>query len=97
MPLLERMWKRHETAGFLLVGLSVDRTPPDDVRRFLAERGITYPVAIVDQGVEASFGGVRGIPTSVLLDREGLIRHRVVGPLAPATLELAVRRLLARP
>ncbi len=52
-------------------------------------------MAIVAQDVEAAFGGVRGIPTSFLLDREGRIRHRVVGPLAPATLELAVRRLLA--
>ena len=36
-------------------------------------------------------------PTSFLLDRAGIVRHAVIGPLAPATLELAVRRLLDAP
>lgn len=94
MPLLEAMWKRHSPNGFILLGFSTDRTGEAGVRKFLAERGITYPSAIVGQEVEAGFGGVRGIPTSFLLDQTGRIRHRVVGPLAPASLELAVRRLL---
>lgn len=95
MPLLEAMYRRHAAGGFLLVGLSVDRTGPEGVRRFLDERGVSYPVAIVGGEVERAFGGVRGIPTSYLLDPDGRIVHRVVGPLAPASLELAVRRLLA--
>lgn len=95
MPLLERMWKRHKAGGFVLVGFSTDRTGEGSVRKFLAERGISYHVAIVGQEIEAAFGGVRGIPTTFLLDQTGRIRHRVVGPLAPASLELAVRRLLA--
>jgi cytochrome c biogenesis protein CcmG/thiol:disulfide interchange protein DsbE len=97
MPLLEGMWKRHAAGGFVLVGFSTDRAGAESVRKFLADRGITYPVAIVRHEIESAFGGVRGIPTSFLLDRTGRIRHRVVGPLAPASLELAVRRLLAEP
>ena len=95
MPLLEGMWKRHAIEEFVLVGFSTDRTGESAVRQFLEERAITYPVAIVGQDVVEAFGGVRGIPTSFLLDQTGRTRHRVVGPLAPASLELAVRRLLA--
>jgi hypothetical protein len=40
---------------------------------------------------------VTGYPTSILLDRSGRIRHRVLGAIAPATLEPAVRRLLDEP
>jgi thiol-disulfide isomerase/thioredoxin len=94
MPMLERMWRRHGPKGFVLLGLSVDRSGVDGVRKFLAERGVSYPVALVGGDVEAAFGGVRGIPTSFLLDRAGRIQHRVIGPLAPASLELAVRRLM---
>lgn len=93
MPLLEQMWQRHRGADFVLVGLSVDRTGREGVMKYVADRGVTYPVAIVDAAVEAAFGGVRGIPTSILLDRDGRVVHRVVGPLGPASLELAVRRL----
>lgn len=95
MPLLEGMWKRHAPDGFVLLGFSTDRTGESGVREFLTKRGISYPVAIVGRAEDIAFGGVRGIPTSFLLDRDGRVRHRVVGPLAPATLELAVRRLLA--
>jgi thiol-disulfide isomerase/thioredoxin len=94
MPLLERMQARHRAAGFRMVGFSVDRGGADDVREFVRSRGITYPIAVVGRAEELAFGGVRGYPTSFLLDREGVIRHAVIGPLAPASLEPAVRRLL---
>lgn len=97
MPLLQAMHERHASRGFTLLGLSVDRTGPEGVMAFLQERGITYPVAIVGAAVERAFGGVQGYPTSFLLDRQGVIRHAVMGPLGPATLELAVRRLLDEP
>lgn len=94
MPLLQRMYDRHRGEGFALLGFSVDRGGADGVRRFLAEREVTYPVALVGSAVERAFGGIRGYPTSFLIDRQGVVRHVVIGPLAPATLELAVRRLL---
>jgi len=79
----------------VVLGLSVDRGSPDDVRRFLSERGIDYPVAIVGPEVERAFGGVRGYPTSFLVDRNGKVRHEALGPLAMVSFEPAVRRLLA--
>ena len=97
MPFLESMWKRHRDEGLVIVGLSVDRGSESEVRRFVQERTISYPIAIVSGDAQAEFGGVPGIPTSFLLDREGRVRHRVVGPLAPVSLEPAVRRLLSPP
>lgn len=97
MPALQAMYERHRGEGLVLLGLSVDRGGEQVVRDYVRERGVTYPVAIVGPTVEAAFGGVRGYPTSFLLDRGGVVRHEVIGPLAPATLELAVRRLLDEP
>ena len=97
MPLLEQMYQRHRTRGFVLLGLSVDRTGEQAVRDYVQSRGVTYPVAVVGGREEAAFGGVRGYPTSFLLGRDGVVRHAVIGPLAPASLELAVRRLLDEP
>jgi thiol-disulfide isomerase/thioredoxin len=94
MPLLQRMHERHAAQGLSLVGFSVDRGGAEGVRTFLREHEVTYPVAIVGEATERAFGGVRGYPTSFLIDRAGVVRNVVIGPLAPATLELAVRRLL---
>ncbi len=97
MPLLQAMADRHREAGLVVLGLSRDLGPPDDVRQFLATRDITYPVAIVGRDAEARFGGIRGYPTSFLLDRTGRIRQKALGPLAMLSFEPAVRRLLTEP
>lgn len=94
MPALQRMHDRHAPEGFVVVGLAVDRASTQAVRDFVRERGVTYPIAHVGSEAEAMFGGVRGYPTSFLLDRSGRIRHTVIGPVAPLSLEPAVRRLL---
>jgi cytochrome c biogenesis protein CcmG/thiol:disulfide interchange protein DsbE len=95
MPLLQQMAERHAEHGLVVLGLSRDLDGPEKVRAFLTERGITYPVAIVGNDAERLFGGVRGYPTSFLLDRSGRIRHKALGPLAMVSFEPAVRRLLA--
>ena len=93
MPLLQRMYERHRGRGFVILGVSVDGAGEGVVREFLRARGVTYPVAVVGPAGAHAFGAVRGYPTSFLLDRDGVVRHEVIGPLAPASLELAVRRL----
>lgn len=97
MPLLQAMADRHHERGLVVLGLSRDVGPEAGVRQFLEERGITYPVAIVGRDLEAAFGGVRGYPTSFLVDRTGRVRHKALGPLAMVSFEPAVRRLLAEP
>lgn len=97
MPLLESMYERHRAQGFVVVGLAVDQAPTRTVEEYVRARGVTYPIAHVGGEAERRFGGVRGYPTSFLLDRTGRIRHTVLGPIGPLSLEPAVRRLLAEP
>jgi thiol-disulfide isomerase/thioredoxin len=96
MPALQQLADAYAADSVVVLGLSVDDGPAAEVDAFLAERHITYPVAIVDRGTVAAFGGVRGYPTSMLLDRNGVLRHSVVGPIGPVTLRPALRRLLDR-
>ena len=95
MPLLEATWNRHKAAGLLILGASVDKGDPRTVRDFISERRISYPIAMVGSDVIAELGGVRGYPTSILIGRDGRVRHRVMGPIGPISLEPAIRRALA--
>ncbi len=95
MPLLEATWNRHQAAGLVVLGASVDKGDPRTVRDFISERGISYPIAIVGPDVISELGGVRGYPTSILIGRDGRVRHRVMGPIGPLSLEPAIRRALA--
>lgn len=94
MPALQQLASSHANEAFVLLGLSVDRGPATSVDAFLRERGITYPNAIIGDEVLRAFGGVRGYPTSFLLDQRGVLRHTVLGPVAPLTLRPAIARLL---
>ena len=95
MPLLEATWNRHRAAGLVVLGASVDTGDPHTVRDFIRARGISYPIAIVGPDVISELGGVRGYPTSILIGRDGRVRHRVMGPIGPLSLEPAIRRALA--
>jgi peroxiredoxin len=94
MPGFEKLYKDRKDDGFVIVGVSTDRTGRDDVEAFLRKYGITYPVALETPELRAAFGGINGIPTSFLIDRSGVIRHRVFGFFAPPSVRLAVGRLL---
>ena len=94
MPALQQLASSHADEAFVLLGLSVDRGPAASVDAFLRERGITYPNAIIGDEELRAFGGVRGYPTSFLLDKRGVLRHAVLGPVAPLTLRPAIARLL---
>ncbi len=94
MPALQQLADSHAEEPFVLLGLSVDRGPASSVDRFLRERGISYPNAIITDDILRAFGGVRGYPTSFLLDKRGVLRHTVLGPVAPLTLRPAIARLL---
>jgi len=97
MPWFEQLHRERAADGLVIVGASTDVGTPDVVRRFIEERDITYPIGQASPALEQAFGGVRGLPTSFLIDRQGRIRHRVVGIFAEPTLRAAVDRLLAEP
>lgn len=94
MPALQQLANAYADDGVIVLGLSVDRGPAAGVDRFLTERSITYPVAIINDATLAAFGSIRGYPTSILIDRTGIIRHTVLGPIAPLTLRPAILRLV---
>lgn len=97
MPWLQKLHERYAEQGLVVLGLATDAAGRAPVERFLAERGITYPVAMADDAIVRDFGGIRGIPTTFIIDRAGVIRHRVVGIFAQPAMDAAVRRLLAEP
>jgi hypothetical protein len=64
------------------------------VRPFVAERGVTYPVGVASRELRRAFGGITALPTTFIIDRKGVIRHRVFGFFAPPAMNAAVGRLL---
>jgi thiol-disulfide isomerase/thioredoxin len=81
MPMLDRLQQQLENAGVVVVALSLDRGGPDVVREFFDEHGIEHLKVYVDPTMRAQSDlTVVGLPTTILIDREGNERGRLVGP-----------------
>ena len=61
-----------------ILGLSKDESP-EDVKAFMKEIPINYPVAMATRKLEERFGGILGLPTAFLIDRNGRIVKKFLG------------------
>jgi thiol-disulfide isomerase/thioredoxin len=94
MPGFQGVYEDYKDEGFVILGLSTDRGDLSTVTEFLEARGVEYPVAMSTRELEIAFAGIRGLPMSFLIDRDGIIQNRVYGFFAPPALRLAVRGML---
>jgi len=95
LPAVEAIHREFGGDGRVLVlGLSIDRDPAEQVRDYTARHGITFPQAMADAATRGAFGGIPGIPATFVIDGDGVLRHRLVGLSGPGTLRRAVERLL---
>lgn len=81
MPMLDRLQQQLESVGVVVVALSIDRGGPEVVREFFDEHGIEHLKVYVDPTMRAQSDlKAIGLPTTILIDREGNDRGRIVGP-----------------
>jgi cytochrome c biogenesis protein CcmG/thiol:disulfide interchange protein DsbE len=72
------------------------KNKPEEASAFLAELGDPFARVALDQpGRTAIDFGVYGVPESYLVDRDGRIRFRHVGPLTPDVIEGELKPLIA--
>ena len=67
--------------------------PQADARAFLSSSGVTLPLMSDSQGAIAGQYGVSGIPTAIIIDKDGKITNTMVGGVTAAQLEAAVSGL----
>lgn len=63
-----------------VIGVSEDRVAgAQELRAFIAERGINYPIVVGDDGVHKAFPPVTALPTTYLIDQTGTVVQRYNG------------------
>jgi thiol-disulfide isomerase/thioredoxin len=80
-----------------ILGLAVDDDDPDAVKKFAAEFGINYPVALATNEIRLEYGGIPALPTSFVLDSEGRVVQKHEGLRDPVLYETEIRSLLGLP
>lgn len=81
MPTLDRLQARLGGDDFQVLPLSIDRAGLGPVRRFYDEIGIRHLVQYLAEDIRAMLAfAVIGLPTTLLIDRQGRERGRLTGP-----------------
>jgi len=83
IPWFVEFQQKFQNRGFTVVGISSDDTP-DQLRPFVAEYKMNYPVlqGLGRDDVHDAFGPVWGLPTTLIIGRDGRICSKHMG-LAP--------------
>ena len=88
--------KEFREQGVTFVGVSLDKDGFSSVRPYAEKMEINYPLVVDDGTVAAKYGGVRVLPSTVLIGPEGKIRHRKVGFFPEQQLRLQLKTLLGQ-
>jgi thiol-disulfide isomerase/thioredoxin len=81
MPTLDRLQARLGGADFHVLPLSIDRAGLGPVRRFYEEIGIAHLGMYLAEDIRAMAAfAVAGLPTTILIDRQGHELGRLSGP-----------------
>jgi thiol-disulfide isomerase/thioredoxin len=84
-PELVKLAQQHGDRGLVVLAVNVSESR-DDVAHFAQEFGATFPIVLdSDSNVVQSYRLI-GLPTSLFVDRDGVLRAQQLGPLTEANL-----------
>ncbi len=77
---MERLYRELGSSGFTVVAVSVDQESSNKVRQWVDERGLTFTVLHDREGRFERAFRIIGIPESFVIDRDGVLVAREIGP-----------------
>jgi peroxiredoxin len=80
MPSMQRLWTQFQDRDFQLLAVSEDEDGRRVVEPFVRELGLSFPVLLDPERQVGDRYGVWGYPETFVIDRNGYVVERVVGP-----------------
>lgn len=81
MPSMEVLYKNFEKDGLVVLAVSIDRvTTKKDIPPFVKGMSLTFPVLVDSWGQTDKRYKLMGVPETYIIDQEGILREKVIGP-----------------
>ena len=96
MPSMEALYQNYKDRGFEILAVSSDIQGERVVRPYVEKIRLTYPILLDSDFRVSNKYLVRSVPTTVLVGRDGIITHKMIGARnwnAPETRDL-IQKLL---
>jgi peroxiredoxin len=95
MPTLVALYEKYHTQGLEIIGVSMDDGSQERVAKFASEMKINYPILLGNSSVADNYGGLRLLPQTVFISRDGKIVQTVIGMQSRKDFETIIEQLLA--
>ncbi len=86
--------RQFKDRGFAVLGVSMDEEGWDAVRPYIARMRVNYRVLMGDSMVSDLYGGVRSLPTSFMIDRDGRVARVHIGLVSRSEYQNDINALL---
>jgi thiol-disulfide isomerase/thioredoxin len=93
VPALISLQKEYGNDAFTVVAISVDDRQ-DNVESFIKKSEVNYPVLMFNRQLITDFGGIPGLPTTFMVDKNDNVLKKYPGLVPHALLEREVKRML---
>jgi cytochrome c biogenesis protein CcmG/thiol:disulfide interchange protein DsbE len=94
IPHFVSLQDKYRNKGLMVIGISLDQGGVKTVKPFAKSYNINYPILMGNREVVASYGGVRSIPTTFVIDKKGRIVEKFVGYRSEEVFEGVIKKLL---
>ncbi|PHS15637.1 MAG: redoxin [Kangiella sp.] len=74
MPILDNIHNKYKSLGFSVLGVNLDAKSKKAIG-YLKDTPVTFPVLYDPKGVTSEQYGVSAMPSTVIIDRNGNVRH----------------------
>jgi thiol-disulfide isomerase/thioredoxin len=78
MPSMDSLYRRFRERGLEFLAVDIQEAR-DSVEHFVSESRLSFPVALDESGRVSSIYGIRSIPTTFIIDRDGMIIATAMG------------------
>ncbi len=95
MPHMVKLYEAKKEMGFeiLAINATTSEKNKENVKRFITEYGLTFPIPLDEKGTVTHQYGIIGFPTSFFIDSDGVIRSKALGPLDEKEMTNRMKRL----
>lgn len=93
-PTLRDAYERHRAEGLALVAVAVQETTVEDVRAYARSYGLGYTIGFDAESAIFRRYGIFGLPTHFFIDRDGVVRRVILGPVSADQAERYVGEIL---
>jgi len=94
IPDFIKLYNKYRDKGLVIIGVSLDSGDVEGLKRFCQNEGVNYPIAIGNYEVTKSYGGIKYIPTTFIIDKNKNIVKKFIGYTSIDVFEREIEKLL---